>query len=224
MSAHWTAIFAAGMLGLAIAAGVRAERPPPALPAPTLLQAQQKERATPETTKSKSSTGQPAPAIDAAPAAEAPAPQAGPGTVGEFQPVLHAQEAKIATCMDTILGQSGTVIDSAHTAISSWTTAAPNDNAFLSIIGLSYANKAAPNAAAIVVAAPLGPGKCQGATVQIYPIAQSCSAIQAGLIKEGQTIAMLRALPVVETKSGFRDVLIPTAGGGCVLVVVGLPR
>lgn len=153
-------------------------------------------------------------------AAEAPVPEAPAGTVGEFQPVLHAQGAKITTCMDTIVTESAAVIDSAHTAISSWNTAAPNDNAFVSIVGLSYANKAAPNAAAVIVAAPDGAAKCHGAMVQIYPVARSCSAIQAELIKEGRTIAVLRALPVVETKAGTRDILIPTSGGGCAVVAV----
>ena len=156
--------------------------------------------------------------------AEGPAPQPqGPqAAVGEFQPVLHAQGAKISTCMDTIVAESATVIDAPHTAISSWSTAAPNENVFVSIVGLNYANKATPNGAAILFAAPLGSGKCEGGTVQIYPFGQSCSALQASLIKEGHTIATLRALPVVETKNGYRDVLIPTAGGGCVLVSVGM--
>jgi hypothetical protein len=163
----------------------------------------------------------PAATSPASPAA-APEPQSAPGQVGEFQPVLHAQGAKISACMDTIVGESAAVIDSAHTAISSWSNTAPDSNTFVSIVGLSYANKAAPNAAAVIVAAPIGSGKCQGATLQVYPVAQSCSALQASLIKEGHTIAALQALPVVETKSGSRDVLIPTAGGGCVLLAVSL--
>ena len=154
------------------------------------------------------------------PAAPAPTVEAAPKAVGEFQPVLHAQGANITTCMDTVVGGSATVIDTAHTAISSWNTAAPNENLFVSIIGLSYANKAAPNGAAVIVAAPTSDGKCKGETVQVYPSANSCSVIQASLIKEGHTIAALRALPVVETKAGIRNVLIPTAGGGCVVVAV----
>src|ERR1700748_838650 len=89
----------------------------------------------------------------------APEPQAAPGQVGELQPVLHAQGAKISTCMDTIVGESAAVIDSAHTAISSWNAAAPDENLFVSIVGLSYANKVAPNGAAVLLAAPTGTGK-----------------------------------------------------------------
>jgi hypothetical protein len=195
------------------------------------LQAQQKERAASPAAKSDAAAGKkepagktatpPAPAASAEPAA--PQPQGAQAAVGEFQPVLHAQGAKIATCMDTIVDESASVIDAPHTAISSWATAAPNDNVFLSIVGLSYANnKTVPNGAAILFAAPVSGGKCEGSTVQIYPFAQSCSALQASLIKQGHTIATLRALPVVETKNGYRDVLIPSAGGGCVLVSIGM--
>ncbi|SDR34132.1 hypothetical protein SAMN05444161_2965 [Rhizobiales bacterium GAS191] len=156
-----------------------------------------------------------------APAPQAPPPQ-GTNATGELQPVIHAQNAKITTCMDNILAQSASVIDSAHTAISTWVTAAPNDNVFQTIIGLSYPNKGAPNAAALIFAAPLGANRCQGQTVQIYPTAQPCSAVQASLIKEGHTVGMLQALPVVETKGGIRDILLPTAGGGCVIVAVAI--
>lgn len=152
----------------------------------------------------------------------APAPEAGPNPLGELQPVLHAQGAKITTCMDMIINQASNVIDTTHTAISTWVTSAPNDNAFQSTVGLSYPNKAAPNAAAILFAAPVGPGRCEGETVQIYPTAQACSIVQANLIKEGRTVATLQALPVVETKSGARDILLPSAGGGCVVVAIGL--
>ena len=189
---------------------------------PTTL-AEQKNRAVAKPGKEAAAPEKQTPAAQSpAASAQAPEPQAPPGQVGEFQPVLHAQSGKISTCMDTIVNESAAVIDSAHTAISTWSNAAPDANLFVSIVGLSYANKAAPNAAAVMVAAPIGSGKCQGAMVQVYPVARPCSAVQASLIKEGHTIAALRALPVVETKAGARDILIPTAGGGCVLVGVNL--
>jgi hypothetical protein len=158
------------------------------------------------------------------PPAPAPQPPAAQGTnpTGELQAVIHAQNAKVTTCMDNILAQSAAVIDTSHTAISTWVTSAPNDNLFQSIVGLSYPNKGAPNAAAVILAAPLGPNRCQGQTVQVYPTAQPCSAVQAALIKEGHTLGMLQALPVVETKNGIRDVLLPSSGGGCVIVAVAL--
>src|SRR5580692_8217033 len=64
------------------------------------------------------------PSTPAAPEAETPAgaPQAAPDPLGELQPVLHAQGAKITTCMDTIINQASSVIDTAHTAISTWVT------------------------------------------------------------------------------------------------------
>src|SRR3977135_2792539 len=110
----------------------------------------QKEHAAPPAAKAgaaagKSETaGKPAAAPATTAPAEGPAPQPqGPqAAVGEVQPVLHAQGA----------------------AISRWSTAAPNENVFVSIVGLNYANKATPNGAAILFAAPLGSGKCEGGT------------------------------------------------------------
>jgi hypothetical protein len=205
----------AGAAGTAPAAS-----PPSAAPAP----------ADPTTSAAPAAPGAPAkpqpPSATTAPAAPqagaaAPVPQAPATTTGDFQPVLHARAAKITTCMDTIVGLSATVIDSAHTAISTWSSAAPNDNIFQSMIGLTYANNAAPNAAAVILAAPVGAGKCEGESVQVYPFAQSCTALQAALIKQGRTVATLRAMPVIQTNSGFEDILLPSAGGGCVVVSVG---
>lgn len=159
----------------------------------------------------------PAPQVPAAPAPRAPA-----GAVGELQPVLHAQQAKITTCMDTIVRQSAAAIDAPHAAASSWTSAAPNQNLFVSIVGLSYQSPLAPNAAAVILAAPVGPSRCEGTVVQIIPSARSCSVIQASLLKTGRTIAMLQGLAVVQTELGVRNLLLPTAGGGCTLVAVGL--
>jgi hypothetical protein len=152
----------------------------------------------------------------------APAPRAPAGAVGELQPVLHAQQAKITTCMDTIVRQSAAAIDAPHAAASSWTSAAPNQNLFVSIVGLSYQSPLAPNAAAVILAAPVGPSRCEGTVVQIIPSARSCSVIQASLLKTGRTIAMLQGLAVVQTELGVRNLLLPTAGGGCTLVAVGL--
>jgi hypothetical protein len=32
----------------------------------------------------------------------------------------------------------------------------------------------------------------------------------------------LQAIPLVQTKTGVRDLLLPTAGGGCVIVAIGV--
>jgi hypothetical protein len=211
LTAIWRTCCAAAMVWPALA------RPGAAQTGPLVVAQHESEHARPA---AKGAAAKPAHPTGKPEATEAPEPQMPANPVGEFQPVLHAEAAKITTCMDTIVTESAAVIDSAHTAISSWNTAAPNDHEFVSIVGMSYPNKAAPNAAAVIVAAPGGNAKCQGATVQIYPVARSCSAIQAELIKEGHTIAVLRALPVVETKAGARDLLIPTSGGGCAVVAV----
>jgi len=166
-------------------------------------------------------------------AAETVAPMAAPAptsgeliNVGEFQPVLHARTAKLTTCMDQVVSQSNSVIDSPHTAISSWSKSQPNENFFRSVIGLSYKNKSMPNGAAVLIAAPLPGGRCGGTTVQIYATAKSCTLLQALLVQQkksgriGRTAAMLRDLPVVVTADGASNILMPTAGSGCAMIVV----
>src|SRR5262249_23751688 len=129
-----------------------------------------------------------------APAPDAAAPQAQPDAVGSLEPVVHAQQANVTTCMDTIVRQSAAVIDAPHAAVSSWTSAAPDQNLFVSMVGLKYKSPVAPNAAAVIVAAPVGPNRCQGEVVQVIPSARSCSVIQASLVKTGRTIATLQGL------------------------------
>lgn len=157
----------------------------------------------------------------------APAPtNSEQANIGEFQSVLHARTAKLTTCMDQVVTQSNSVIDRPHTAISSWSKSQPNENFFRSIIGLSYKNTAMPNGAAVLVAAPLPGGRCGGTTVQIYPTAQSCTSLQALLVQKkksgriGRTAAMLRDLPVVVTADGASNILMPTAGNGCAMIIV----
>lgn len=166
---------------------------------------------------------EPKPAAKAA-APAAPTPRALPDAVGALQPVLHAQQAKITTCMDTIVRQSAAVIAGPHAAMSSWDRAAPNHNLFVSMVGLSYKSPIAPNGAAVMLAAPVAPGRCAGEVVQIVPSARSCSVIQASLVKAGRTIAMLQGMAVVQTNLGARDLLMPAVGGGCTLVAVGLQQ
>ncbi len=162
-------------------------------------------------------------AAEPQPAAPQPAaPQSARAATGEFQPVVQARAANITTCMDKIVGMSARVIDRPHSAVSTYVQAAPNENVFEAIVGMNYPNKEMPNGAAVVLAAPIGATKCQGQTIQIYPTTNSCTAVQASLVKNGHTLTSLNSLPLLQTKDGTRDLLIPTAGGGCVVVGIAL--
>jgi hypothetical protein len=140
--------------------------------------------------------------------------------IGELQPALHARAAGLTTCMDNVITQAGKVIDQPHTAISSWSKEKPNDHAFQSIAGLFSGNSLAPNGLALIFAAPLDAKKCEGESVQIYPTGQSCTKSHALLLNFGRTIGSIGNLPIVETSDGGRTILIPSAGGGCVIVSV----
>jgi hypothetical protein len=157
-----------------------------------------------------------------APAQQPIAPQSAREPTGEFQPVVQARAAKITTCMDKIVSMSARVIDRPHAAVSTYVQAAPDENVFEAIIGMNYPNKEMPNGAAVILAAPMNGPKCEGETIQIYPTTNSCTAVQASLIKNGRTLTSLNSLPLLQTKDGSRNLLIPTAGGGCVVIGITL--
>jgi hypothetical protein len=93
---------------------------------------------------------------------------------------------------------------------------------FESIISLAYPNKIAPHAAAVLLAAPTQGQSCDTSTVQIFPTARPCNAVLADLLKTGKVIADLAGMPVSQTPNGARQLLMPTAGNGCVMIVVNL--
>lgn len=210
------------------------DKPAPARPEPLNSEAAKPEGQKPQPPRPETRKPTPPPASkpqQAAPAAakppaqpeaaQAPAPVAVAGP-GELQPVLHARDANLAMCMDHVVTLSASAIDTRHTAASTWSTAAPDANPFTSIVGLSYNNQTTPNGLAILISAPLVAGRCGGGVIQIYPTSNSCSVVQAALIKRGKTLGSIEKLPLVETGDGVRNILMPTVGGGCTVVSVRL--
>jgi hypothetical protein len=165
--------------------------------------------------------GPPAATPAAAPAQPAP-PQPPPSTAAEPQPLVHASQAGVKSCLDGIARAANGTIDTQHAAMSQWFTGAADSHLFQSIISLAYPNKIAPHAAAVLLAAPTEGQSCDTSTVQIFPTARPCNAVLADLLKDGKVIADLAGMPVSQTPNGARQLLMPTAGNGCVMIVVNL--
>ncbi len=165
--------------------------------------------------------GAPAATPAAAPAPPAP-PQPPPSTAAEPQPLVHASQAGVKSCLDGIARAANGTIDTQHAAMSQWFTGAADSHLFESIVSLAYPNKIAPHAAAVLLAAPTQGQSCDTSTVQIFPTARPCNAVLADLLKTGKVIADLAGMPVSQTPTGARQILMPTAGNGCVMIVVNL--
>jgi hypothetical protein len=163
--------------------------------------------------------GPPAATPAAAPAQPAP-PQ--PPPAAEPQPLVHASQAGLKSCLDGIARAANGTIDTQHAAMSQWFTGAADSHLFESIVSLAYPNKIAPHAAAVLLAAPTQGQSCDTSTVQIFPTARPCNAVLADLLKDGKVIADLAGMPVSQTPNGARQLLMPTAGNGCVMIVVNL--
>jgi hypothetical protein len=156
-----------------------------------------------------------------APAEPAP-PKPPPSTAAEPQPLVHASQAGLKSCLDGIARAANGTIDTQHAAMSQWFTGAADSHLFESIVSLAYPNKIAPHAAAVLLAAPTQGQSCDTSTVQIFPTARPCNAVLADLLKDGKVIADLAGMPVSQTPNGARQLLMPTAGNGCVMIVVNL--
>lgn len=155
------------------------------------------------------------------PAQVAPQPPLVPAAGGELQPVMHARNAGIATCLDGIARAATGTIEAPHAAMSNWLNGAADRGPFSSIIAMTPDNRAAPNAAAFIHLSPTPAGGCQGSTVQVVPTARSCGAMQSEFSKGGRTVANLAGVPVIQRESGERYLLLQ-APGGCVIVAVNL--
>jgi hypothetical protein len=145
-----------------------------------------------------------------------------PSTAAEPQPVIHATNAGVKACLDGLVRASNATIDTRHTAMSQWFTGAADSHMFQSIVALAYPTKVVPHAAAILTAAPTASNGCDTSAVEVFPTARPCNDVLADLLKNGKVVADLAGLLVIQNAAGARELLMPSAGNGCVLVTVGL--
>jgi hypothetical protein len=150
------------------------------------------------------------------------APKPPPSAAAEPQPLLHATQAGVKMCLDGLTRAANATIDTQHTAMSQWFKGAADSHVFQSIVTLAYPTKIAPHATTILTAAPTAANGCDMSTVEIFPTARPCNDVLGDLLKKGKVVADLSGLPITQSEDGKRQLVMPTAGNGCVLVVVGL--
>jgi hypothetical protein len=201
------------------AAGADPARPKRAAPKPVARAPEKRPEPTPE--KKPAGPGQ-----DKAKVPEKkdpPPPVLQPGEVPQaplFQALIHARQAGLAACTDTLTRLLPQLVDAPHDAFSFWSTQNADDHLFGPIAALSYPQPSAPRGASIVLATPAKSGKCEAAGVQIVPTARSCGVIQAALMNAGRAIANLEGLPLIENPAGVRYMLAPPAGNGCIVIAI----
>jgi hypothetical protein len=132
------------------------------------------------------------------------------------QPVIHAKNAGLGPCITAVERGAAVSIDAPHVAFSSWNPGAPNLHVFQSIVALAYVSPTAPRSASIILATPAATG-CDSTAVQVYPTARPCPDIERDMLKTSRPLASLAGLPLLE-KAGSHQLLLPTAGNGCVIV------
>jgi len=143
---------------------------------------------------------------------------------GQLQPQVHASNAGITTCFDSLARASSHVIDGPHRAFSFWDPRKANTGTFRSVVSLSYGGNVSPRGAALIINSPLKDESCDATTVQVVPTSRPCSAIQASLIEKGKAAANLAGLALIQTPAGINYLLLPTAGDGCTIVSMTVIR
>ncbi|MGL4648214.1 MAG: hypothetical protein ACRC1H_02300 [Caldilineaceae bacterium] len=140
--------------------------------------------------------------------------------VADLMPVLHARQNGVIRCQAQIGELASRAIDTqAHSALSTWSTARPDQHQFQSVVALRYPNApAAPNAAAILTATPGGQAGCDSAIVQIYPSTHGCKTLADGLAARGYSaVGDLTGFIVYQDAAKQRAMLLPS-GTQCVIV------
>ncbi|MGL4440353.1 MAG: hypothetical protein ACRCUE_13890 [Bosea sp. (in: a-proteobacteria)] len=138
----------------------------------------------------------------------------------DLMPVLHARQNGVIRCQAQIGELATRVIDTqAYSALSTWSTARPDQHQFQSVVALRYPNApAAPNAAAILTATPGGEAGCDSAVVQIYPSTHGCKTLAEGLAARGYSaVGDLTGFIVYQDPAKQRAMLLPS-GKQCVIV------
>jgi len=138
---------------------------------------------------------------------------------GQLQPQIHASNAGITTCFDSLARASSQAIDSEHMAYSFWDQKRSNDGTFRSIVSLRYPHGAAPRGAAVIINSPVA-GACDATTVQVMPTVRPCNTIQGELIKSGKAVANLAGLALIQSPQDLSYLLLPTSGDGCTIVAI----
>jgi len=143
---------------------------------------------------------------------------------GQLQPQLHASNAGITACFDSLARASSHVVDGPHRAYSFWDPKKLNTGTFRSIVAMNYGGNVSPRGAAVIVNSPMRDSTCDATTVQVVPTARPCSAIQSSLITKGKAVANLTGLALIQTDGEVSYLLLPTAGDGCAIVSMAVIR
>lgn len=137
---------------------------------------------------------------------------------GQLQPQVHAGNAGITACFDSLARASSRVIDGPHRAFSFWDAKKPDTGTFRSVVALNYGGTISPRGAALIINSPMRDATCDATTVQVVPTARPCSAIQGSLMTKGKAVANLAGLALIQTPGDVSYLLLPTAGDGCTIV------
>lgn len=186
---------------------------PAAPPAPTSQKA-------PATAPPKTAAPRPAPAAPRSAGIQVD------GNVGNLspsnapEPLNHARNGGVTRCLGA-LEKGSAVIGAPHSSFSRWNRGAPDGYTFQAIAVEAYAGTQAPRAASVILATPAAIG-CDATTIQVFPTTRPCADVAKDLAAAGPLMGMLAGLPLYQGGPNAQRLLMPSAGGGCVIIAVAV--
>jgi hypothetical protein len=220
---RWAGLVALALLvsaGEAADAQDDANAPPPgaaAAPKTDAASAKPRPKATPKPTP-KPVAPENAPPAAAAKTPAAPTPRFTPPDPP--LPVAQARQAGATACLPLIDALSRRLLQGPYDVQSGWDRLDPAHHSFQSVAGLALGSPDhAADGLAALFAAPLANGACEGASVEVYPLATDCAAAASSLSGARDAGALQRSRVLFDA-NGRRVILVPGFRGTCVAVSV----
>ncbi|MDE8344006.1 MAG: hypothetical protein POG24_09325 [Acidocella sp.] len=104
---------------------------------------------------------------------------------------------------------------------SAWNRTNPANHSFQSVAVLNKPDNLPPDGLAALVVTPLANGTCDGVTLQVFPLAGTCPAVQSVILSSGGRILgpLLNSRVMIDA-AGKRLILLPGFNNTCMAISV----
>ena len=155
--------------------------------------------------------------IPVRPGSPAPTPKApAPALPDPPIPTQHAAQAGMGRCVRAVDQLSRAELGTAYNAQSIWSQSDPGGHVFQSVAGVRNARNNPQAGVVAIIAAPVANNACDAVTVEVYPLAASCTDVQKLILKGGEVETTLQDVRVLTDGQKRRLLLLPGAGATCV--------
>jgi len=134
--------------------------------------------------------------------------------------VAQARELGLADCVPALSAMAHDTLTSNYDVQSGWHRGDPTHHVFQTIAGLNAPANTPPDSFVALIAAPVSAGGCDGVSVQVLPLAGTCTTAQEVIQKSGKNLGALLGTRLMLDAGGKRLILLPGAANTCIAITV----